>query len=157
MSDDILLTLGEDGVFREYDDTYDVVIHCESQEEQEETEKDLELLNAIYAFKKATKCEEILVMQKHGTKAWDENGKEHTMQPTDKWIPCSERLPDEQERSGWYEGRVSEPVLVTVGDGVTEAFTIDGVWNWYIDTDYYKEIPEKVTAWMPLPEPYKGE
>lgn len=35
----ILCTLGEDGVLSEYDDTYDVVIHCTSKEDQEQTVK----------------------------------------------------------------------------------------------------------------------
>ena len=32
---EILLAIGEDGIAREYDDTYDVTIHCESKEDQE--------------------------------------------------------------------------------------------------------------------------
>ncbi|WP_283682706.1 DUF551 domain-containing protein [Parablautia sp. Marseille-Q6255] len=35
----ILCTVGEDGVLSEYDDTYDVVIHCTSKEDQEQTVK----------------------------------------------------------------------------------------------------------------------
>ena len=34
MSDEIMLVFGEDGIAREYDDTWDVTIHCESEEEQ---------------------------------------------------------------------------------------------------------------------------
>ena len=36
MSDGLMLTIGEDGVAREYKDDYDVVIHCETQEDQDE-------------------------------------------------------------------------------------------------------------------------
>ena len=36
MSDEIMFTFGEDGVAREYDDTWDITIHCESKEEQDE-------------------------------------------------------------------------------------------------------------------------
>lgn len=32
---EILLAIGEDGIAREYDNTYDVTIHCESKEDQE--------------------------------------------------------------------------------------------------------------------------
>jgi hypothetical protein len=39
MSDGIMLSIGEDGIAREYDDTYDITIHCESREEQEEAIK----------------------------------------------------------------------------------------------------------------------
>jgi len=35
MTDSINLIFDEDGVAREYDDTYDITIHCESQEEQD--------------------------------------------------------------------------------------------------------------------------
>ena len=42
MSDEIMLTIGEDGKASLYDDTYDITIHCESKEEQEEVRKLLE-------------------------------------------------------------------------------------------------------------------
>lgn len=35
MKDTIMLMIGEDGKATVYDDTYDIVIHCESQEEQD--------------------------------------------------------------------------------------------------------------------------
>lgn len=35
MRDGIMLTVAEDGTARVYDDTYDIVIHCESQEEHD--------------------------------------------------------------------------------------------------------------------------
>ena len=53
-----------------------------------------------------------------------------------RWIPVSERLPD---KNGRY--------LVTVKQGyVTFGAWIDVAENW-----------AQVTAWMPLPEPYRGE
>lgn len=36
MSDVIEFVQNEDGTFSAYDDTYDVVIHCETEEEQKE-------------------------------------------------------------------------------------------------------------------------
>jgi hypothetical protein len=42
MNDGIMLSIGEDGIARAYDDTYDITIHCESSEEQEEVRKALE-------------------------------------------------------------------------------------------------------------------
>lgn len=42
MSDGIMLSIGEDGIAREYDDTYDITIHCESREEQAEAIRALE-------------------------------------------------------------------------------------------------------------------
>ena len=42
MTDEIMLMIGEDGVAREYDDTYDITIHCESEED---CEKAIERIN----------------------------------------------------------------------------------------------------------------
>ena len=42
MTDDIVLTIGEDGKATLYDDTYDITIHCESQEEQDEVKRVLQ-------------------------------------------------------------------------------------------------------------------
>lgn len=42
MSEEIKFYFGEDGIAREYDDTYDITIHCTSQEEQDNV---LEKLN----------------------------------------------------------------------------------------------------------------
>ena len=35
MSDGITIMIGENGVAREYNDTYDITIHCESEEDRE--------------------------------------------------------------------------------------------------------------------------
>ena len=42
MTDEIMLTIGEDGKASLYDDTYDITIHCESQEEQDEVKRILQ-------------------------------------------------------------------------------------------------------------------
>lgn len=64
-----------------------------------------------------------------------------------QWIPCSEHLP---KKDGRYQ--------VTRHDDVTNTEFIDILWyeenlwwNRHSTGDY------AVTAWMPLPEPYKGE
>lgn len=49
MTDGIMLSIGKDGIAREYDDTYDITIHCESREEQEE---------AIKAVVKVVRCKD---------------------------------------------------------------------------------------------------
>lgn len=63
--------------------------------------------------------------------------------PADQWIPCSERLPqDEQD------------VIGTTDEGIVEK-----VWfNKHSKTWYGSPFTRRktVTAWMPLPEPYKG-
>lgn len=67
-----------------------------------------------------------------------------------KWIPCSERLPDIKE--GKY---ASDCVLVTLKwwDG-----EISETVGWYNRTGTWSEggTMSKVIAWMPY-EPYKGE
>ena len=68
-------------------------------------------------------------------------------QPEQKWIPCSERLP---EKDGRYQ--------VTRYDYVANTEFIDILWyeenlwwNRHSTGDY------AVIAWMPLPEPYRAE
>lgn len=36
MNDEFILIQGADGVFRQYDDTYDLIIHFDSREEQQD-------------------------------------------------------------------------------------------------------------------------
>ena len=64
-------------------------------------------------------------------------------QPEQQWIPVSEKLPGENEfvlvTFGWF-GRKTDP-------GVNIDEIRDGDWM----------ISEVVTAWMPLPEPYRAE
>jgi len=68
-------------------------------------------------------------------------------QPEQRWIPCSERLPEE---SGRY--------LVSVLDGVGRRTTVAPyqprykAWTMTGRMAYWKVI-----AWMPLPEPYRGD
>lgn len=37
MKDGLMLMCGDDGVFQEYNEDYDIVIHCESEKERDET------------------------------------------------------------------------------------------------------------------------
>ena len=64
-----------------------------------------------------------------------------------KWIPVSERLPEE-----------NKTVMASTEYGVfPEAkYTKEYGWEWAYEAgaDYWKEL-EDVTAWMPLPKPYK--
>ena len=108
MSDGIKLIMSKDGTFKEYDDTYDIVIHCESKEEHD---RFIQKFNSM------------------------------------SWIPCSERLPVE---SGTYIVNAIENHIVHV----TFAKWMPRMKRWDLtgSRSYWK-----VTAWMPLPEPYKGE
>lgn len=47
MSDEMTLVQNEDGAFSAYDDTYDVVIHCETEEEQKKVIERLKATNWI--------------------------------------------------------------------------------------------------------------
>lgn len=47
MSNEIVLYWDEDGNIKEYDDTWDITIHCESQKENEKVVKKLERLSWI--------------------------------------------------------------------------------------------------------------
>lgn len=77
--------------------------------------------------------------------------------PTEqRWIPCSERMPEEYASDQYING--SDAVLVTV-DAEEEltigvSFTVCGEWVYGCLTG----PPEgRVIAWMPLPEPYEEE
>lgn len=51
----LTVIMGEDGVFRKYNDEYDVTIHCESEEEAEKIPKILNKGLAFDKIRKATK------------------------------------------------------------------------------------------------------
>lgn len=60
-------------------------------------------------------------------------------QPEQRWIPCSERMPEE---SGWY--------IVTVEDET------DTHLRWFSMLHGFEwDEKDNTIAWMPLPEPYK--
>lgn len=81
------------------------------------------------------------------------------------WIPCSERLPETHEAGDSFCGIFlqSKPVLVYgVPDCeseysfnvVTYCDDLDGITYWCTELDAV--TINKVTAWMPLPEPYSA-
>ena len=67
-----------------------------------------------------------------------------------QWIPCSERLPEDVEIGEEY------PTVIFCTDKATYA----GFYEHYLDGKWWTEgdyTVDGVIAWMPLPEPYKGE
>lgn len=75
-------------------------------------------------------------------------------QPEQRWIPCSKRLPE----AGVRYQVTFESGEVGYADFRNKIFLSDGsakenVW----ETERYYEDDGEVIAWMPLPEPYKGE
>lgn len=74
-------------------------------------------------------------------------------QPEQHWIPCSERLPKKERSTYWVctDAETQHECRWTNNRfGMTEL----DEWGWSIfDTPQYT----KVIAWMPLPEPWRGE
>ena len=75
-----------------------------------------------------------------------------TIEPEQRWIPCSERLPEE---SGQY--------IITVKyvhvDGYEDLYAEHGEWDgdrWDMFCFGHCGKVEDIVAWMPLPEPFKG-
>ena len=88
--------------------------------------------------------------------------------PRQQWIPCSERLPSEEERKEWINKNLNGigylyPCLVTRYSKINPDRTKN---NPYVAKHYFdgedfvnngEEVcTEYIIAWMPLPEPWKG-
>lgn len=116
MSKDLMIYFDEDGVAREYDDTYDITIHCESEEERRRA---IEVINSM------------------------------------RWIPCSERLPEDQRHVIVYVPP-DDTYLGYVGMAYYTYSINGGMWCG-TDGNIYGAIGKirNPVAWMPLPEPYK--
>ena len=66
MSDGFMLYLDDDGVARHYDDTYDITIHCESEEEMQRAIEQLKSLQWIPCSESRPKHGVVLVTYKDG-------------------------------------------------------------------------------------------
>lgn len=66
------------------------------------------------------------------------------------WIPISERLPEEPEENEIFDNKPLELYLVSIkGD----PYPFRAFWNGKFFTNGWQKC--EVTAWMPLPEPYR--
>ena len=77
------------------------------------------------------------------------------------WIPCSERLPEYEERvllscenGDVFVGYLDRHTDFKAKQGGFELIYINKWWDYADDYDF--EFDE-ITAWQPLPEPYKAE
>lgn len=129
MSDGMTFVQNEDGAFSTYDDTYDVVIHCETEEEQKKVIERLESTNWISVSERLPEEHDSIFAKFKGTDNW---------------------------KRGMFE-KTSKYVIATVvfDDGtvlVEQAHTTDGIWR----TDK-KVLGGTVVAWKDYPEPYKED
>ena len=146
MSDEIMLTIGDDGEATLYDDTYDITIHCESKEEQDEVRKALENIpHWIPVTERLPENEvNVLITVEHRpigrksyrrvVRAFHEDGTWSDIRSAYSWDDDS------------WDDYVDEDGIVLIPEG------------WFEAIDYHGEfcaVDDFVIAWMPLPEPYK--
>lgn len=85
-------------------------------------------------------------------KLWEFIKDSPSVTPTQKWIPCSERLPEDRREvlvtAYWHE---AYQVMMASYFG-------DGLW-WCVPFNNSGEHTQRLKpkAWMPLPKPYKAE
>lgn len=126
MSDVIMLSIGNDGIARAYDDTYDITVHCESREEQEEVRKALESIPRwIPCSEQMPEEHEWIGTKRFGTTISDE------VYVTFE-NPKGERF---SKHIRFQNGKLNS----------ADQHTIDAIYK-----------GSKPIAWMPQPETYKG-
>lgn len=76
----------------------------------------------------------------------------HKHMGNDGWIPVEERLPEMPKENPEFEGKKPELYLVTVRG---TKYPFRAFWNGSDFTDGWTRC--NVTAWCPLPEPYRPE
>ena len=104
----------------------------------------------------------------YGLALQSSDGRAVDLVPAPKWIPCSERLPSEEERKEWIDNNLDGigylyPCLVTRYSSINPDRTKNNpyVAKHYFDGEDFVNCGEEVCseyilAWMPLPAPWKG-
>lgn len=73
-----------------------------------------------------------------------------------RWIPCSERMPEQSEDGQPNGVRCSDCVMITDGRLIHMAYCVNDEWQ-YADCGQVSDFVEyAVTHWMPLPLPPEG-
>ena len=73
------------------------------------------------------------------------------VKPEPKWIPCSERLPEEGRRVIVYD---NERACIYIASYEADRYYSGSYWE---DDEGLICDFEEISAWMPLPEPYREE
>lgn len=107
-------------------------------------------------LKRTTVCygEEVLMMRiddciVFGNKSALLKYVQNRIEKTDEWIPVSERVPEEDV-----------DVLLQFPNSMAVGYIEDDWWSICTYDDMYSGLDEgdvKPIAWMPLPEPYRGD
>lgn len=139
----ILCTVSEGGVLTPCDDDYDITIHCLSKEDLDQTVELIKSLNWIPVSERLPDPYKIVYVTVHCS--------EWTSDYDSDWVAENEKVHHE------------EKYIVNVGyvdeDGNWIAFNDDG-YEVCCDEEFGTDkgcVYSAVTAWMPFPEPYKGE
>ena len=75
-----------------------------------------------------------------------------TIEPKQEWIPCSERLPEEE---GDYLVTLENGVVKILGYSTTQRTTYPKGFYYIKNGFSWRQEQNPVVAWMPLPEPWK--
>lgn len=139
----ILCTVGEDGVLTSYDDTYDVIIHCSNKEDQNRTIELIKNFNWIPVSERLPEPYKLVEVTVHCS--------EWISDYDSVWVPENEKIHHDEEylaRMGYMDK-----------DGDWIFYDQDGC-EFYCEKEFGSDkidVYNVVTAWQPLPEPYKGE
>ena len=77
-----------------------------------------------------------------------------TAQPEPQWIPCSERLPEDDDYKPFSFYEDGAVLYSTASGNVGFGWYYESTKEWANEDDNY---PGEVIAWMPPPEPYQPE